>query len=386
MPDPPLRPGVFRVTTAAVTLSLLIAGCSVGGIRRTAPPPGPVSSPAGTTVEQVPVPVPVPADHALRQVEFVDAAHGYALFVGPATAGAAVGAAASGGPRSSAAPGENAVLFGTVDAGRSWRPVRHPRPLAREHQLYAGNGVLVLFAEPDGWFVSLDAGRSFAHHRRSDTPPAAYRRIYGRLQVCCDTDDRPKVWQWRGDGFDPLPAQPPLPDLSTVAYGGGRLVAAGLRHGRPYVSVSGDGGRSWSPATAPDPDGGLFAVRVQVAADGDAWLLGQAGDPTRFPRLWRDFGVPAAPRWLPREVADQPAGFTSAVPLGGGLLAVTGPQGPGLVSGGRYARLDWPVGGNHLRMLDGGTIFAADPVAGRFWLGTGRGIDRAWTVVRFDRV
>jgi len=174
--------------------------------------------------------------------------------------------------------------------------------------------------------------------------------------------------------------------LSGVAYAGQRLVASGLRDGRPYVSTSSDAGRTWTPATAPVADGGLTMVRPMVAPDGDAWLVGHGDDRTRFPRLWRQVGGAAARRWIPVNVANPPERFTSAVPLGGGLLAVTGPDGNGLVSLAGYAGSDWPVGDAYLRMLPDGTVFGADPAGGEVWLGRGQGADRQWFGLRLTRM
>jgi len=399
------------VALAVVAALTMISGCTIGDIRRGASPPAGSPAPAGSgspapagsgspapagsgpaaAVEQRRVTVPVPSDHRLFEVEFVDAEHGYAMFVGPGAD--LVGTTSSGpdgpdgpdGPSApgAGAPGSSAIVLATADGGRSWQPVRHPRPVARNHQLFAGNGGLVLLAEPYGWYVSADAGRTFTHHWPTAPPPDAYQQIHGRFQVCCDADARPKLVQWHHRRSSPLPEQPPLPELGSVAYAGGRLVAAGLRDGRPYVSVSGDEGRTWRPVTS---DRELFMVRVLVATDGDAWLVGYTGDPSVFPKLWRDVGDQWTPRWAPQDPVGHPERFTSVVPVGGGVLAVTGRAGSGLVTGGRYADVAWPVGDVDLRVLEDGTLFGADPADGKIWLAPGRGADRTWISLRLERM
>lgn len=357
------------VVAVPVLVGALLVGCSIGDVRRT--PPAPARSTGGgdgvpPVVERA-VRVSVPAAARLQQVEFVDADRGYALFV-------------VGGVDTPAAPVSSGLLLGTTDGGRSWQPVPHPR-LDGHPQLHAGPGLLVLVVEGTVWYVSADQGRTFRRHD-GERPPDAYHRLDGRFQLCCDGDDRPKVVEWVGDRFRPLPAQPSLSRPELLEYGGGRLVVARLSAGRAYVSVSVDDGRSWLPPV-PLGDGAWSGLRAAVAPDGDAWLVGYADDRTLFPTLWRRDG-PGGGWSLVRPVGP-PERFTSAVPLGDGLLAVTGPDGPGLVGRGSYLRLSWPVGGAYLRMLPDGTLFAADPPTGRAWLGSGRGAERRWVTVRLHQ-
>ncbi|MEE6258308.1 hypothetical protein [Plantactinospora sonchi] len=364
-----VRRDAVRVAAVTAVLAVVVApvaGCSIGDVRRD--PPAPTRS---TAAADGPVPVPeravrlaLPASARLQQVEFVDAERGYALFV-------------VGGTDIPAAPVSSGLLFGTTDGGRSWQPVHHPR-LDGHPQLHAGHGLLVLVVEGTVWYVSADQGRTF-RRLEGERPPDAYHQLDGRFQLCCDGDARPKVVEWAGDRFRPLPAQPSLSRPELLGYGGGRLVVARLSAGRAYVSVSDDDGRSWLPPV-PLGDGTWSGLRAAVAPDGDAWLIGYADDRTLFPTLWRRDGPGGG--WSLTRPVDPPERFTSAVPLGGGLLAVTGPDGAGLVGRGSYLALGWPVGGAHLRMLPDGTLFAADPSTGQAWLGPGHGTERRWVTLR----
>ncbi|MGX7677079.1 hypothetical protein [Plantactinospora sp. DSM 117369] len=364
-------------SVSAVALAVaLVAGCTagpIGEIRRTAPPPSRPVDP-GPPVEPRHPRLAVPPGAVLHQLEFVDAARGYALFVDDGTG---TGTPTPGPP----GPNSTNLLFGTADGGRSWQRLRHPHP-AGLHQLYTGNGRLVLWVEPVDWYVSVDAGRTFRHYR-GEQPPAAYQPTQGSYQVCCDGDDPPRVVRWIGEERRDVPTQPRLPGISGVADSGDRLLASGLADGRPYASVSPDGGRSWRTTALPEVDGDLGAVLPVLAADGDAWLVGyHAEDRTRFPRLWRRVGAEVPSRWVAVDPSGRPDRFTSVVPLGDGRLVVSSPQGTGLVADGRYVDLAWPVGEHYLRMLDDGTLFAAHPPGGGAWLGLGSGTERRWVEVR----
>ena len=57
-------------------------------------------------------------------------------------------------------------------------------------------------------------------------------------------------------------------------------------------------------------------------------------------------------------------------------LAVTTPDGPGLVTGGVFQSVDWPIDDCYLRLLPDGTLFCAAGAVN--WLGVGKGLDRKW--------
>ncbi|MEQ4300732.1 hypothetical protein ABNF97_04940 [Plantactinospora sp. B6F1] len=370
-----LREERTRRVLAPVLAVALVAGCTggpVGQVRRTAPGRPVEPDPS---VESRPARLPLPPAAVPHQIEFLDAARGYVLVAD--FGGRTVPGEPAPDP---SGPNPTNLLFGTADGGRSWQRLRHPHP-AGFQQLYAGNDHLVLWVEPARWYVSGDAGRTFQRHL-GERAPAGYHRTQGVYQVCCDDDESPTVVRWTGEGRRSVPAQPPVPGLRGVAYAGDRLLAAGLADGRAYPAVSPDGGRSWPIAGLPALGGGLSGVLPMMAADGDAWLVGHAGDRTRFPRLWRQAGAGEPPGWVPADPVNPPERFVSAVPLGAGRLAVTSPRGVGLIERGRYAQLPWPVGGHYLRVLDDGTLFAAHPPSGEVWLGLGSGTDRRWVALR----
>ncbi|MGB2571450.1 hypothetical protein ACPFP2_23815 [Micromonospora citrea] len=356
----PIRPLV-----ALLLVPALVACSVVGDVRRDPPartsaPPGsvaPAPAPSSQPPAEVrPVRLPVPARYDPPYLEFVDADHGWALF-----------ATCDGGP-----PGRNcpALLFGTVDGGRSWRSLRHPRPVADGQQLYAARGLLVLWAEPHGWYTSTDGGARFS---RTAGAPAAWTAAQGRFQVDEGTG---KVAEWDGRRLRPLAAQPSVPGLNTVDGSDGLLVvAAGAAGGKPYAAVSFDRGRRWLSTPVPAPDGEVGLVRALVEPDGTAWLVGERPDRTGWPGLWRLRGG-----WEPVGVDGHPAELGSVAPIGGGLLAVTGSRGAGVVGDG-YADLPWPVGPEHyLRVLADTTLAATGP-GGEVLLGVGYQTDRRWIQV-----
>jgi hypothetical protein len=357
---------IARSSLPVVALLLVpaLAACSIGDIRRKPPDrasasPRPVATapaPPGVApadeVRQVRVAVPQRYDQPT--IEFVDADHGYALF-----------ATCDGRPPGRDCP---ALLFSTRDGGRSWRGLRHPRPIAENQQLYAPKGLLVLDAEPYGWYASTDGGVTFTHFP-GVAPPPVLVGADGRFQV---TGNDGQVTRWDGRRLRPLAVQPGLPMVNAVAEAGGLLMAAGAEGGRAYAAVSSDQGGSWQRTAVPAPDGAVGPVRVVVAPDGEAWLIGERPDRTGFPALWRYPG-----RWESVRAAGHPGRVRSVAPIGGGRLAVTGPDGVGVVVDGRYERVTWPLGPEHyLGLLGDGTLLARAP--DEVVLGVGPANNRRW--------
>lgn len=355
----------------AVLLVPALAACSIGDIRRTPPnrasaSPGPVATapapPRVVDLDEVRhVRVAVPPRYDQPYVEFVDADHGYALFAG-----------CDGQP-----PGRDcgALLYATTDGGRSWQPLRHPRPVAENQQLYAAPGVLVLLAEPYGWYTSADGGASFTHTFGAE--PAALVGARGRFQVM---EDPGGIGEWDGRRLRPLAAQPSVPGLNTVGQDGDLLVAAGADGGRPFAAISWNQGRSWRVTPVPVPDGEVGLLRTALTPDGGMWLIGERPDRTGFPVLWRFVG-PAS--WERVRADGHPAQASSVALIGAGLVAVTGPGGVGVVAGGRYYRVDWPLTADHyLTVLADGTIAARGP--DDVILGTGWTANRRWIKVILD--
>ncbi|MFF3853084.1 hypothetical protein [Micromonospora sp. NPDC002575] len=352
----------FGRRTVALLLAALLTGCSIGDVRRpppdrAVPPPRspaipPTPSPPATAVELREVRVPVGKGYDFPYVEFVTAEQAYALF--------------SGCPARPAARDCPAVLYATVDGGRSWRRLVLPRVVAEHPQLYAAPGVLALLAEPHGWYTSTDGGHTFAHTAQE---PVAWRAAQGRFQIDEATG---RVARWEGRRATPLPAQPSVRDPHGVVEARGLLVVAGVDGGKPYAAVSADRGRTWQRTPVPTPGGEVGVLRPTVGPDGEARLVGWPPDRTAFPFLWRYLG-----RWVPVLATGHPARASSVVPLTTGRFAVNGPDGVGVVADGRYGPLDWPVTPeHHLTLLADGTLvgraadevlLAAGPVGDRRW-------------------
>ncbi|MBM0257453.1 hypothetical protein [Micromonospora sp. 4G55] len=356
---------VLRPVVALLAVPALVACSAIGDIRRDPPSRSAAPSPTAVTV---PAPPPSAGFDEVRAgrvavaeryddpfVEFSDAAHGWALF-----------ASCDGGPPDRTCP---ALLFSTLDGGRSWLTVRHPRPVADNQQLYTAPGLVTLLAEPHGWYTSTDGGASFV---RTDGEPPAWRAAQGRFQVIEATG---RVGEWDGAALRPLAAQPSVPASNTVASSADLLVAAGVGNEGPYAAVSTDRGRSWQRTPVPAPDGTVAILRAEVAPDSQVWLVGERSDRMDFPALWRWQG-----RWTSVPAQSYPSRILSVAPIGAGRVAVTGPYGAGVVIDGRYTPVPWPVGPEHyLTTLDDGTVFARGPAD--VVLGTGVGTDRRWVRV-----
>ncbi|TDC65448.1 hypothetical protein E1258_05655 [Micromonospora sp. KC207] len=357
--------GRFRRRAVALLLVPLVAGCSIGDVRRpppdrTAPSPRPAATqptPTAAEVELREVRVPVGKGYDQPYVEFVSAERGYALFAGCA-----------GRPPGRDCP---AVLYATTDGGRSWQRLTHPRPVADNQQLYVAPGVLVLWAEPHGRYTSTDGGRTFAH-TTGEQEPVAWRAAQGRFQIDQATG---RVVRWAGQRMTPLPAQPPVRSLHGVVEARGLLVVAGVDGGKACATVSTDQGRTWQRTPVPAAGGEVGVLRPMIGPDGEARLVGWPPDRTKFPVLWRYLG-----RWVPAPAEGHPAHATSVVPLSTGRFAVNGPNGVGVVADGRYGPLDWPVAPEHyLTLLVDGTV--AGSATGEVLLAPGPVGDRRWVRV-----
>ncbi|GIF65245.1 hypothetical protein Ais01nite_32800 [Asanoa ishikariensis] len=355
-----------RIMMAAAVVLVLLAGCSIGDIRRKPPPP-PTSAPAPTPEAEFEVrhaSIPVPPSYQLQNVEFVDQALGYALF---GRCGSTTGAPG---------PGENcsAAVVRTEDGGRSWHQVYHPRPEGKSHQLYADRARLVLYVEPDGYYVSFDRGATYEYAAGDDN---VLRPIFGEYQACCDGDEKQRVVWFDGHGRPtPTRTQPNVPNLLAVASAAHWLFAVGIDDsGRPISTVSNDQGTTWRQVPVAGASGKLGSVRITVDRSGTyAWLIGQT-DLISWPAIWFFDGQ----GWRPMSAAGHPERYTSAVALEDASLAVTTPQRPGRVFGGAFEKVDWPIGDCFLRVLPEGTLFCSAGVVN--WLGIEDFGERKWVRV-----
>lgn len=351
-----------RIMVMAVAVFMLLGGCSIGDIRR--PPPRP---PAPSPQDQIPqpdevrrAPAPVPPSYELRNVEFVDQSRGYALF-------------SQCGPRTESVPAPPcaAAVVRTDDGGRSWHQVFHPHSEGRDHQMYADSAALFLYVDGDGWYMSRDAG---VHYEHSATVPTAYRAGMGEFQVCCESDKVQRVVRVDGDRMTPTKGQPAISDLRTAGSSLHWVFAVGVGDiGRPFAAVSSDRGDSWRQVPVAGSSGIVAVARISVDHDGTyAWLVGQP-DLLSWPALWFFDGQ----GWRPVAATGHPEQFTSAVALEDASLAVTTPDGgPGIVTGGVFQKVDWPIGSCYLRLLADGTLFCSSGEVS--WLGIGKAADRRW--------
>lgn len=353
-----------RTMVAVAAVIVLLTGCSIGDIRRKPPPP-PTGSPAPASQAPFEVrrgAIPVPPSYHLQQVEFVDQALGYALFARCGSGSAAPG------------PGETcgAALVRTEDGGRSWHQIYNPRPEAKGYQLEADRQRLVLYADPDGYYVSRDRG---LHYEYAAGDANVARIIHGEYLLCCDGDKAQRVMRFGPDGKPtPTRTQPDVSGLRAVASAVHWLFAVGVDEatGRPVASVSNDQGATWRQVPVAGASGRIGGLRIAVDRDGTyAWMIGQE-DLISWPSIWYFDGQ----GWRPIAAVGHPERFTSAVPLPDASLAVTTPDRPGLVAGGAFQKVDWPIGDCFLRGLPDGTLFCAAGAVN--WLGVDDIGKRKW--------
>ncbi|WP_432049598.1 hypothetical protein [Verrucosispora sp. NA02020] len=358
---------------AVLPLFTLLAGCSIGDIRRSAPEPPQVTATPAPVAETRTTRLAVPQRYAPPFIEFVDAENGYALFASC--------------DDQTTAPDCPALLWSTRDGGGSWQQLRHPQPDTTPQrdgdvqQLYTAEGILALYAPQVGWWTSTDRGDTF-RHTPGEAPPPEWQAAQGRFQLI---ESSGKVGRWTGRTLRPLRAQPKLSVVQSVVESDWRIlgpdgehrgpvVAAGADDGgRPYAALSFDEGRSWRP-TPVEFDGAVGVLRV-VRAQSELWLVGERPDRVGFPAVWRQYGS----SW--EKAADEGHPETGqAVPLGFGVVAVVGPRGAGALIGSGYVDLPWPLTDeHHLRMLPDNTLVATGPQS--VLLGTGHAGDRTWTAV-----
>jgi hypothetical protein len=219
---------------------------------------------------------PVPAGLTVKAVEFPDADRGYALFERCATN----------------EPCQVALAV-SLDGGLSWLSRKLPFDNAVQTMMAVGRGnVLLLRAQPHGWYISRDSGRTF--QPRPLDPPPVELALAGPQFVyrCADGSTscaQPVVMEIMADGTGKaVPAPAPIPadarDVQLVLGGDGRLwmAYAATRNAAKVVTlaVGTNRGSSWSEVGAaafntPTNAGPFLAVSSDGAG---VWLLaGGAG-------------------------------------------------------------------------------------------------------------
>ena len=366
-----------RRATAAVcaaalaVVALLGSGCKPTGETQAAGP----SSPAPVATGEAPTPAgpdnpldrrataPVPAGYPVTDLEFVDADQGYALF-----------------QRCDQPRACRVALAVTLDGGNSW--IDRPLPFTPQNQVALRVGpenLLLLRAEPIGWFVSRDSGRTF-EQRPLQPPPLEINLTGPRYVHRCPSSNpdcpapRP-VLAIGADGAEAVRAVfPPVGDLTGLQAdgNGGKLWAVGRQSGTVLVAVSANQGRSWTvagtipvgPTVLSDPP--ILAVSTSGA---DVWL---AGNGYGFRRA-------ADGRWSPVPAMKDATDLRSAVALGQDVLLLAGTRGASTVTGDRWVP-DAPPEVAALRDLGGGVVqgYVVSGSADTVWLCRCDGPDRQW--------
>jgi hypothetical protein len=219
------------------------------------------ATPPQTVGHERVVQVALPAGFDPPQIEFADAENGFAMF-------------------NRCAPDScEARLFSTTDGGVSWQARVHPRPMAKNHQLYLGRGRTVgLLAEPHAWYVSRDFGATWGGrpYTVDGDPPTEYAEAPdGQFYLACSYQSGSKCvirdatagpqWQWAlPAGFEQGPSLTNGKD--------GRVWLATVQAGAPVISVSQIGTRAFQRlAVPPQPGRKVWA----------AWSRSRTG-PTRW--------------------------------------------------------------------------------------------------------
>jgi hypothetical protein len=366
------RPTAAFCAAALTVVALLGSGCKPTGETHAA---GPSSAATLAPTEAAPTPAgpdnpldrrataPVPAGFPATDLEFVDTDQGYALF-----------------QRCDQPRACRVALAVTLDGGNSW--IERPLPFTPQSgvALRVGPGnLLLLRAEPIGWFVSRDSGRTF--EQRPLQPPPLEANLTGPryVQRCPSSNPACKaprpVLAIGADGVEAVrAASPPVGDLTGLQANDDNtaLWAVGHQAGNVLLAVSADQGRSWAPAgeiplgvgAADDPP--LLAVSPSGA---DVWL---AGDGYGFRRA-------ADGHWLPVPAMKDATDPRSAVALGQDVLLLAGTRGASTVTGDRWVP-DAPPEVAALRDLGGGVVqgYLASGSADTIWLCRCAGTDRQW--------
>jgi hypothetical protein len=310
---------------------------------------------------------PVPAGFPVTDLEFVDADQGYALF-----------------QRCDQPRACRVALGVTLDGGYSWLERSLPFTPQGRVTLRVGlneeaANLLLLRAEPIGWFVSRDSGRTF--EQRPLLPPPLEVNLTGPRYVHRCPSSNPAcpaprpVLAIGADGVEAVRAGfPPVGDLTGLQADGdgGKLWAVGHQSGTVLVAVSADQGHSWTAAGVIPVGPAILSAPpiLAVSSSGaDVWL---AGNGYGFRRA-------ADGRWSPVPAMKDATDLRSAVALGQDVLLLAGTRGASTVTGDRWVP-DAPPEVAALRDLGGGVVqgYVASGSADTVWLCRCDGPDRQW--------
>jgi hypothetical protein len=262
---------------------------------------------------------PVPSGLSVVGVAFVDADQGYALF-----------------QRCAQGQSCQAALALTLDGGNSWVSRKLPFTPDGPVAMHLGRGdVLVLRADPLGWFVSRDSGRTFEQRPMSPSPPEI-NLAGGQFAYRCPGDasacPSPRVLEIGADGREqPLPTSPPVTDPVVAEGGDERIWAAGSVGGAANqlaVVVSADRGKSWSAAgTVRRQQEVAGEVTLAVSGSGtDVWVVGGGYGARRT----------SEGSWVDLSAVREIDGLRASVALGDGVLLLAGNRGTSTVSADKW--------------------------------------------------
>jgi hypothetical protein len=274
---------------------------------------------------------------------------------------------------------------------------------------------VVLLAEPFGWYVSTDAGASFAL-RPSEPAPSELDALGGgayRLDCeagCVLTKHGGTVTQPGLPGelgavteVSPQtgsPAEPGAADTAAVVWtasldSGSESGDVAGRGNTVRTAVSRDQGRTWRRIDPPaHPAGTSARVSLTSSPDGrDVWLIGYSGGGVGgvgavAPQRRKETGVPllwllAGDQWVVKGTVSAPPPSLevfSVAAIGGGYAAVQGPRGLSVVDVtwhpvDMFPRSEW------VTTLRDGTVFATAPSNRTYYLGTRTGSAIRWIQV-----